>query len=268
LKLPASSSFKRKGSVLPYWFFVSVIILLFIAARLFIGFGDKPFINLIITVISGGLTGLILAPAFLPLMKTKSMKISLLWILFGSAFVSCQSKQHKQENESAKKDTVEINVSNPGADTLPPQLVFYKNDTLVEGDEQTVYIQSLFKTKDTFYLDADYIEFLTGDEAFDAAGKQGDLDTSYTSDGKMSVGVPNDYYILNENKKTTRLPLSKNVVIETIFWGDDTYYLKRTSIDSLYKQYLDQRHNADMHTPFALIMRDAVIVKIQEIYIP
>ena len=194
------------------------------------------------------------------------LKVCLIIILF--YFISCQPKQYKQEKISLQQDSNKIRTPDKGIDTMPQPLVFFSQDTIIEGESQVAYILSVKKTNDTFYLDADYIKFLTGDEAFEAAKKNGELDTGYNSDGTiLSVGVTNDYYILNENKKIRRLPISRDVIIETIFWGENNYYLARISIDSLYRKYGSDSYNL-ITTPFSLILRNGEIIKIEQVYVP
>ena len=183
-------------------------------------------------------------------------------------FISCQSKQYKQEKISLKQDSSKIKTPEKGIDTMVQPLLFFSQDTIIEGESQVAYILSVKKTNDRFYIEADYIKFLTGDEAFEAAKKNGELDTGYNIDGTiLSVGVTNDYYILNENKMIRRLPISKEVIIETIFWGENNYYLTRITIDSLYRKYWTNPDNLII-TPFTLILRNGKIVKIEQVYVP
>lgn len=204
------------------------------------------------------------------------MKNLLLPLLLIYTLTSCQTNQSEEKTGVTKKDTVETTDSNKTtvinpADTLPPALAFYINDTLVEGDDQMVYIESVFKKDSSIYIDADYIGFLMGDKAFEAARVRGGLDTSYTYEGDKKithVGLSNDYYILNDNKKIRTLRASKDIVTETIYWGEETYYLKRISLDSLYNIYKNDEFGRYRTTPFSITIRKGQVVKIEEVYIP
>jgi hypothetical protein len=193
------------------------------------------------------------------------MKLVLAFSLFVLS-AGCNSGKSKQDqpiiasDSTMKKDTNE--------QRLPALFEAIKNDTLIAGDHQTSYIQSISKVNGQLFIDADYMEFLVGDEGFEAAGKNHDLDTSYDENGKMTVGLLNDYYILNANTRIRKLPLYDKIIIEVFHWGEDTYYHERISADSLYKRFISDDHNPYEHTPFALTLRNGQVVKISEIYIP
>ena len=57
------------------------------------------------------------------------------------------------------------------------------------------FISKIIERGDTVFVDADYIQFLTGQAAIDAAIKEHNADTFKTEDGATHVDVPNDYYI-------------------------------------------------------------------------
>jgi hypothetical protein len=71
LQLPEDRNFKPQRSIAPFWLLVSFIASIIIIVRLLTGLGDKPFANLIVTVITGGLTGLILASLTLMMQYNK-----------------------------------------------------------------------------------------------------------------------------------------------------------------------------------------------------
>src|SRR5262249_10503900 len=84
---------------------------------------------------------------------------------------------------------------------------------IVDAKNQYAYIISIEKEKGITYAVVDYIEFLVGKKAFEAARRHGDLDTSYDDQGHMHVSVDNDIYIVNDNKKLRKIPLALNVVV-------------------------------------------------------
>ncbi len=84
----------------------------------------------------------------------------------------------------------------------------------VNTHEQYAIIINLFQKSDTTFLEADYIQFLTGDKAIEAARKANEVDTFINKDGKIDFAVPNDYFIVNESKKIRLLPLSKDCIFD------------------------------------------------------
>lgn len=66
LKLPADKSFARQKSIFPFWLSVGFIILVVIAVKFFIISHHTNYRDIIMTIIAGGLLGLILTPKLLP----------------------------------------------------------------------------------------------------------------------------------------------------------------------------------------------------------
>jgi Domain of unknown function (DUF4184) len=61
LQLPKDNNFKRQKPIFPFWLFVSFIALIIIAIKFLIGHGNTSYADLLITAITGVLTGIILA---------------------------------------------------------------------------------------------------------------------------------------------------------------------------------------------------------------
>jgi hypothetical protein len=70
---------------------------------------------------------------------------------------------------------------------------------------QYCFVKRIYSSGDSSYIEADYIQFLMGKEAIDAATKRGEAET-----------VLDDYYVVNENTRLRVLPLSKEVVIQLV----------------------------------------------------
>jgi hypothetical protein len=99
---------------------------------------------------------------------------------------------------------------------------------------QYAYIKSVIKKADSVFITADFIQYLTGDKALAEAKKNGDADTAYNDNGKITyVYVANDYYILNSSKKLRQLPLAKMYQIETL----SSTTLKKTTLQNFIKKY-------------------------------
>jgi len=61
------------------------------------------------------------------------------------------------------------------------------------------------------WIDADYVQFLMGDAAIAAARKKGDAERDINKKGDTVWSVPDDYYVLNENKKIRALKLADDI---------------------------------------------------------
>ncbi|HVT85121.1 MAG TPA: DUF4184 family protein [Chitinophagaceae bacterium] len=66
LHLPADKNFVRKSSVLPFWLSIIAVIVVVVEIRVLRGYNLREYRNTIMTVISGGLIGLLLACVFVP----------------------------------------------------------------------------------------------------------------------------------------------------------------------------------------------------------
>ena len=125
---------------------------------------------------------------------------------------------------------------------------------------QYAYIVRILQKEDSTFLDADFIQYLTGEAAIEAAKKAHQADT-FQIDGKTHIDVANDYFILNERTKIRRFPISKDCVFDLIINPDRTPLIKDNSLISLKKVYAD--------SPFVLtITPKGVVVKIKEVFIP
>jgi hypothetical protein len=61
------------------------------------------------------------------------------------------------------------------------------------------------------WIDADYVQFLMGNAGLAAAKKHGEAEMDIDKKGDTTWGLPDGYYILNENKKLRSLKLADEV---------------------------------------------------------
>jgi hypothetical protein len=136
-----------------------------------------------------------------------------------------------------------------------------QTDIQTSTQEQYANIVRIFQKADTAFVDADYIQYLTGNAAIEAAKKAHQADTFQTEDGKTHIDVPNDYFMVNETKKIRQLPLSKDCSFELIINPDRTHPIADNSLKSLKTIYKD--------SPFILTLNDkGIVVKVKEVFLP
>lgn len=119
-------------------------------------------------------------------------------------------------------------------------------------------IIKVYSEKGKNYIDADYIQYLTGDMAIEEAKKNGEADVFIVND-KKEYAIPGDYFILNQSKKIRKLELSNNIKFELVN-NDD---IKNPSEINTFKYF---KKNYD--GTYKLIIEGKKVVKIEEIFIP
>lgn len=171
--------------------------------------------------------------------------ISVIAIIFG-----CNSKQESRHQIGKTQQTPDISIA---------EKAIYKVDTV--ANSKYAFIVGNIQKGDSCFIDADYIQYLTGQAAIDAAIKRHEADTFQTEDGKTHVDVPNDYFIVNDNKKIRRLLLAKSCLIDLVINPDGIPPINDNSFQSLKK--------VDNESPFLLTFNDkGVVIKIKEIFVP
>ena len=107
-------------------------------------------------------------------------------------------------------------------------------------------------------IDADFVQMLTGKTAIKAAKKSGEAEYDINAKGDTSWYVPNDYYILNSNKKIRKLLLAPSVNIYLVKDGGSK--VTKSILPVLRKNYAGKI--------FKLLIEESKVVRIEEIYIP
>jgi hypothetical protein len=128
-----------------------------------------------------------------------------------------------------------------------------------ESGEVTCLIKKITEENGRVFIHADYIRRLDGERAIEEAKKRGDADTNMI-DGKMVIGVVNDYYTINDNPKVRKLPLDAAAKFELVV-NPDRYEGKVTnSLQGLKLIYED--------TPFIVTLKNESVIRIVEIFVP
>ena len=143
-------------------------------------------------------------------------------------------------------------------DTCKPKVIRGKSSALEDG-EHFGYIRALNGVEMNF----DEAEFLTGDEANQAAIEDGFIEEGDT--------VPNDYYIRNEEKTVARLRISRDVTIlvETSSM-DGMVGPAPADVSWLWCALVskDPRQAGHAHSPYWIEVTDGVVTRIEEQYLP
>ncbi|WP_407520522.1 hypothetical protein PDL71_09965 [Lacibacter sp. MH-610] len=176
---------------------------------------------------------------------------NLLYVLFILILLSCSS------NTSTDKQQNNLDTTFNGSDSDSK----LSTDTTLIGKQQYANIIRVYERLDTVYIDVDYIQFLTGDAAIEAAKKANEADTFITAEGKLDFAVPNDYFIVNESRKIRHLPLAKNCTFDLLHNPDRLHPIKDNSLKSLKIIYTD--------SPFILtINSEGLVINIKEVFLP
>lgn len=120
-------------------------------------------------------------------------------------------------------------------------------------------ILKVYEENKKSYIDADYIQYFKGDRAIEEAKIRGDADVVIIN-GQKKYSIPNDFYIVNDNKKIRKLELSENVKINLV----NTVGLKNSDTKSI----LDYLKNNYDDKIFLLVLSDEKITEIKEIFTP
>ncbi|HZD17146.1 MAG TPA: hypothetical protein VE669_03290 [Actinomycetota bacterium] len=110
----------------------------------------------------------------------------------------------------------------------------------------------------------DLAEFLTGDEANEAAAEHGD-----------ETPVPNDYYIVNDNPRLRTLPLSPDLRLRLIDWNHCCDLSLDGDLEVFARAIAEGEPVADgsalyygAWSPYWLEVEDGAVVMIEEQYLP
>lgn len=126
--------------------------------------------------------------------------------------------------------------------------------------EEYVFIKNITGNNGNVIIHADYIQFLTNEEATEAAKRMHQADTVMI-DGKMSISVPNDYFIINEDSTTQLLQLDPGASFELLV------EMRRASPEKVTNS-LEGLQLIYSGSPFILTVQNGKIIKVEEVFIP
>ena len=114
--------------------------------------------------------------------------------------------EHKKSGDNTSRN------ADAASDTPAVKLVpLTGQDTPETG--QYCYIKKVYNKDGVTYIDADYIQFLMGDDAFKAAKKRGDA-VPEVQNGDTTWHFEQAYYVVNDNTRIRALPLAANFEVD------------------------------------------------------
>jgi cell division protein FtsB len=190
------------------------------------------------------------------------------WLAQGEKLEKARSQleaefnQLKQETKELKNKLAEM-VESASTSTESATKPKTTKKTSLKILRECGYIKKIYKKGGRYYLDIDYIQFLTGEAANEAAREDGEIGPGET--------VPNDYYIRNVNPKIRTFLIDNNVevFIQTIPGPEMTieFVGKKSTDFASFKQRFETE-NASRNMPHWITLEDSVVVKIEEQYVP
>jgi Tfp pilus assembly protein PilW len=176
------------------------------------------------------------------------MKVKLINLVAAIFLFSCGNSSSKSKTSSSSDATkvADVEASNQLYDTAYQH---YAN------------VIKIISKSDTTFIDADYIQYLLGDKAIEAARKAKQVDTFKNADGSLDFAVPNDYFIVNESTKVRQLVIANNCEFDLILNPDRTNKIFKNTLAGFKKIYKD--------SPFILTLdKQGRIIKIKEVFLP
>ncbi len=121
------------------------------------------------------------------------------------------SEEESATDEPATRAETDTAPVEPPAEEEPAEEDEEPVDVPVAAERVPAIITAVDTSGSTVRLEVDYIQFLTGDEAADAATAHGD-----------ESPPPNDYYIVNDNPALREFPVQEGVSVVTVVNDDGT----------------------------------------------
>lgn len=133
-----------------------------------------------------------------------------------------QSMQSQSTRTKAELEALKKTGAGAGAGTAA------KPADAASADKQYSLIKNVYAKSGTWYVTADYLQFLTGKAAADAATAHGD-----------ESPPPNDYYILNDNRQLRELPVAGGANVKIMGGtGGDPGHPRNQTISEFHDSYV------------------------------
>ena len=175
------------------------------------------------------------------------MKI-IIAILFALCILSCNNSNDRP----AKTDSA-ISKTN-GGDTL-------HNISADTASDIYCYITGIEKIRDSMVLKVDYVDFFHGPNVLEEAKKRHRADTAFDRNGKIKdIFVPNDYFIVNDDKslRSLYLPPASPITMDSEIAGN-----KSKDINTY--AYFSKHYENSL---FLLKVKDNSVQSVKEVFLP
>lgn len=127
---------------------------------------------------------------------------------------------------------------------------------------QYCYITKLYTKTGTQYIEADYIQFLMGEEGLAAAKKRNDAIAEVNKKGDTVYSLPDNVYIVNDNTSLRTLPLAADVEFLKIEFVEGKPFYKKTPLGEMKTSAKD----AEMY--ILTLNSSNVVTHIRQQYLP
>ncbi|MBN1192499.1 MAG: hypothetical protein JXA36_02225 [Coriobacteriia bacterium] len=140
-----------------------------------------------------------------------------------------------------------------------PPAVYDPNATPATVEQQATKVLSVASSGGSYTLKADYVLFLTGGEAADAAFAHGD-----------ESPPPNDYYIVNDNTMIRDLPIAADATVRVVTNNDGTSNPTGYSMTlaSWVSALSGPNANAFKSGIYWISLTNGYVVSIEQLYLP
>ncbi|WBA43656.1 hypothetical protein [Hymenobacter canadensis] len=151
------------------------------------------------------------------------------------------------------------------AETIPDDLKSEQSTTEAVGEtgRSHAYIRRFYQQNGQYYVDVDYVQFLSGEAAVAAARRKGDAAVDVVK-GDTVYSVFNDYYIVNDNPKLRTFPLAAAATFT--LWRSSENGLERVPATPAKLQANVPRTLT--LSPFIIETKQGVAVRLDEQYVP
>lgn len=122
------------------------------------------------------------------------------------------------------------------------------------------YVTDIEKRHDSIFIKADYVQFFNGPNVVEEAKKRHQADTSYDKKGKIEdIFVPDDYFIVNDDKelRSLYLPVNTPITMDSEIAG----HAKNINTYPYFSQHFK-------NSLFVLTEKNNMISAIKEVFLP
>lgn len=180
-----------------------------------------------------------------------------------------QTQQAQQKNEELQQKINELQnqIAQLQAQKETPESEEEPTKKPDETEKAMGYIKTVYEKDGKRYLDIDYVQWLTGDEAIKAMREDGKCPVDIYPD--PSYCIPNGFYIRNQNPKIRTFEISKNAEITRATAFDFSPSGKKVITYEEFKHLFTAEDSYfGSSVPFHIEVINGLVIEITEQYIP